>query len=757
MSARRHLEGIRSAVAVLLGVAFLLTAAVLPEPTVPNPTAPRAGPVPRADVGVASGAYSTSQIFYSSSVDGFNLSYYETLPAGYNQSRTYPLAVELHGLDNLQVTPLSGGYLYPPVATTAAAASANGFILIDLNTRTGAGWYVDSPYTGPQQQDVLDAITHERGLRHIGSVDLFGTSMGSIGALSIALHHPSQFAGVGGVASFTDYYQFFAWSEAINDSALVTAMLLPTGGAYPNGSALARGIFNELSPLRFHPQNASHLRVYLANGGQDSLSTDSPFWPYQQGNDTILDRSCFVSAALYEPANCTQPLTVLHDLDPANYSYRYIFEPNGPHSYYLLNATDMFRFFLGEAPNGTYDGTYPVPIPEAPSPPLVTLIAQPTACGGVTLSGVPFSTDMSYPMTPGFYPIRAIACPGLGDVNLSTVGAVAYTSSNGTLRVVGSGAFIVRYRPLYPAEYPVQIAASYPCDAVGLNGSFPGSGSTLRLAAGIYPIQAGGCGAHEFSRWIVSSNLSVANATSAISLLTVDGGGRLLANYSEVLPLAVVPVSIGIDPPFCGPVMLAGIYESNGTEVYLPPGPYAAVAPACPGATFGGWSTAGAITLIGTGAEVTVRVTGGASLVAVYSPLLPPWFEVAIEGGPVGCAYPVVLDGAGLPSGGTVLVTPGFHSLSAGVCAGFVFSGFSAFGGASLASGEIEVSDNATLQLHFLPDPAAGSTIPGGPPASAAGPSTVSMETELLAAIGVAGAIGGGVGWLIGRKPRHPR
>ncbi|HYK94093.1 MAG TPA: hypothetical protein VEY07_08665, partial [Thermoplasmata archaeon] len=133
-------------------------------------------------------------INYTSSVDGVALSYYEWTPPGYNASASYPLAIFLHGqyMDGNELIVHDGG----PQITAAAAAA--GFLLISINTpRTTSGFYVNSQYTGPEEQDVLDAIAHEESIRHVGHLYLFGSSMGTLGTYSLAGHHPGMFTGIG--------------------------------------------------------------------------------------------------------------------------------------------------------------------------------------------------------------------------------------------------------------------------------------------------------------------------------------------------------------------------------------------------------------------------------------------------------------------------------------------------------------------------------------------------------------------------------
>src|SRR5580658_7837529 len=106
-----------------------------------------------------------TNISYTSSVDGFRLSYLEWLPAGYTASQSYPLAVFLHGIhsSNGFIEGGAGGINDISYSLTSNASSA-GFILISLNTRLLDGFYINSPCGGPEEQDVLDAIAHEESL-----------------------------------------------------------------------------------------------------------------------------------------------------------------------------------------------------------------------------------------------------------------------------------------------------------------------------------------------------------------------------------------------------------------------------------------------------------------------------------------------------------------------------------------------------------------------------------------------------------------
>lgn len=363
----------------------------------------------------------------------------------FNASRTYPLAIELHGLTG-ETAPVWGGTGCYVVPTTAQAAVNAGMILIDPCTRTGSGWYINSNYTGPQEQDILDALAHEQSVRHVGAVYLFGVSMGSIGALEIGLDHPKLFQGLGAIASFTDYFEMYAFLHQSSYSWITPYMLLPTGGHRPSNSTFAQGIFLHLSSLRFHPQNLSRVRLYVANGADDVLSSNNlSLWPHQQENNTLVNRTCLVVRALHEPTNCTMPLDALSALYPNRYLYRYIFEPNGPHDYYLLNATDMFAYFLGQKPSGTFWGTWPVPQPRAPPEPLLTTATHPVDCGTVNVGSLTLVTGDTVAVRPGNYTVSASPCGHRAVAGIVASGGATYRPSTGVVSVTASGALVVRF------------------------------------------------------------------------------------------------------------------------------------------------------------------------------------------------------------------------------------------------------------------------------------------------------------------------
>ncbi len=296
-------------------------------------------------------------INYTSTVDGTALSYYEWLPVNYSRNGTYPLAIFLHGqyLAGDQLIVHDGG------PQTVLAAELAGFILISINTpRSSSGFYVNSIYTGPEEQDVLDAIAHEQSLRHVGKLYVFGSSMGSVGSYSLVAHHAGMFAGVGVLNSCPDAYENIEWRIVTNNQASLSGVKQVTGGSLPGQSAYADQITYYLSAARFYPQNYSHVLIYVTQGGDDQDCPNNPnIWPYQNANNTVLFSTCHTIPSLDEPASCTTPFANFSRSNPSAWDRRFIYEPTGKHNLNEVNATDLFAFWLGQRSSGLYWGGYP--------------------------------------------------------------------------------------------------------------------------------------------------------------------------------------------------------------------------------------------------------------------------------------------------------------------------------------------------------------------------------------------------------------
>lgn len=696
--------------------------------------------------------WTASRIYYASSVDGFNLSYQEVLPAGFIPTATYPLAVELHGIALNESVAKPGGYTGSVDNNTANASSSVGFILLDPASRTGDGYYVDSANTGPQAQDVLDAIVHEQSLRHIGPVYLYGFSMGAMGAMEIGLAHPQLFAGLGAIATESDIYELENYSESIHSGGVVSALLNASSG-YPNSSATAQQVWDSLSVLRQDPAATRGLRMYFTAGGRDvAIPNNAVYWPYLQANDSLLVRSCLYVPSFHEPTGCTTPLAELAAIDPVNYSFRFVYEENAPHNDAQANATDLFDYFAGQVGPGLYQGTFPDPTPAPPATPLVTLATSPIGCGSLTFSGSAASTGSTIPVAPGTYGIGIAACTGARLTGEVTRGGVSYNAAAGTITVRSSGAFVAEFTQ---DTATVQFGASTGCPFGTVNGTVVPVPSLSNLALGSYALAAGTCSGEVFSSWNTGGGVQVASTTSATTTMTVAANGSIIAQYSAARPPpGAVNVTVLVTPAACGPVALNGSLAASGTVVALLPGRYALLAGACAGFSFQGWQLTGGLSLTGSGPGATLNVTADGSATATYAPTSPADFSVEFLVRPADCLGAVQVDGVTYSNGTTGRLSSGPHTLGAGSCSGFLFSAWSSSGGASIAGPTLTVTANGSVTAAFVPN--LGGNPGGSGSNSSATPSLSNLEWAAVG--GLMGAAATALVFLAmrRRRPRSP-
>jgi len=314
-------------------------------------------------IGPSVSAPKSSVLTYASSVDRFPLSLREWLPRSWDSHRAYPLVVYLHGMGSTTGwTPGGvGGDTVP--GSIVSSAYSNGIILVSLNTRSDSGFYVDTVCGGPQGQDVLDALAMEQAARHVSAVYLVGFSMGSIGALSIAATHPGLIAGVAIAAPITDLFEQSAYQGGIPQ--LTSDLCGRTPSTADPGAV---HLYQSLSPLRFHPQNFSSIRVYVTAGGRDVRAPNNfAIWPFAHANSTVVNATGDRAAALGEPAPSASTLLALHQATPSAFLFRYVFEALGTHSPLQLNAGDMLGFLTGHRSTGFYTSDYP-PVRIVPAP-----------------------------------------------------------------------------------------------------------------------------------------------------------------------------------------------------------------------------------------------------------------------------------------------------------------------------------------------------------------------------------------------------
>jgi pimeloyl-ACP methyl ester carboxylesterase len=305
---------------------------------------------------VAAGTPHLTTVSYTASADRFSLSYLESLPRSWDTIHSFPLVVYLHGMgpSTSWVKGGVGGSSVPmPIVVSAYSVGA---ILISLNTRSDAGFYVDTACGGPQGRDLLDAIAHEQSARQVSSVYVVGFSMGTIGALAFAATHPSLIEGIALAAPISDVFEQAAYQRGIPQLTSDLCGKVPSPTANPG----AVQTYQYLSPLRFHPENFSQVRIYVTAGGRDTRAPNNfGMWPYAQVNSTIVNATTIQARAYGEPTPAGTTLLLLHRASPSSYQFRYVYEALAGHSPAQLNADDMFSFLLGSGQTGFYTAGFP--------------------------------------------------------------------------------------------------------------------------------------------------------------------------------------------------------------------------------------------------------------------------------------------------------------------------------------------------------------------------------------------------------------
>jgi pimeloyl-ACP methyl ester carboxylesterase len=316
-----------------------------------------------------------TNISYRASTDGFPLSYDEWLPTHFNSSATYPMVVFLHGIGNSTVRVPGGTNIWQSQLNLSSIdgvtergiiqnATRDGFILIVLNTRTSAGFFANTPCGGPQLQDVLDAVAHEKALRHVGELYLMGFSMGTMGALEIAGHDLLNVTGLALAAPGPDLFEEYAYENRslgfAPPSNPATEIVHDECGSFPGSSARATAFLSWMSVARFDPQNFSNISVWVSAGGRDTSIPDNPrIWPYLQMNNSWMTSTCLVNATYGEPANCTTTFQALHRAQPTEYLWRSVFEMQAIHSMGQFDPADIFAWWMGLVGGGEHHSSFP--------------------------------------------------------------------------------------------------------------------------------------------------------------------------------------------------------------------------------------------------------------------------------------------------------------------------------------------------------------------------------------------------------------
>ncbi|MDQ6604068.1 MAG: alpha/beta hydrolase-fold protein [Chloroflexota bacterium] len=239
--------------------------ALSPTPAASGSVASSVTPIPAASVGVPavatpSGSQLLDRTFVSAAL-GREMHYFIYLPVGYAESgRRYPTLYMLHGYGGSNTEWI--GYGLPEIADKMINAGAIPPMIIVLPQGDQAYW-VNHADTGERwgdytAQDVVRQIDSTyRTLPDAARRAVGGLSMGSQGAMQLAMNYPGVFGAVGMHSpTLRDYPSMSAFVDFFGDEAY----------------------FNAHDPVHLaqqYPDRARQLKIFLDVGEQDAEWHDS--------------------------------------------------------------------------------------------------------------------------------------------------------------------------------------------------------------------------------------------------------------------------------------------------------------------------------------------------------------------------------------------------------------------------------------------------------------------------------------------------
>lgn len=150
-------------------------------------------------------------IRFTSKVDGSPQYYVELLPDGFDQKKSYDVAIGLHGhgSDRWQFAKNER----PECSAFRAFAADHQMIAISPDYRAKTSWM------GPAAEaDLLQIITQLKKKHHVNRVFLIGGSMGATSALTFAALHPDLVDGVVAMNGHANHLEYNHFQEAIQGS-----------------------------------------------------------------------------------------------------------------------------------------------------------------------------------------------------------------------------------------------------------------------------------------------------------------------------------------------------------------------------------------------------------------------------------------------------------------------------------------------------------------------------------------------------------
>ncbi len=200
------------------------------------------------------------------------------------------------------------------------------------------------------------------------------------------------------------------------------------------------------------------------------------------------------------------------------------------------------------------------------------------------------------------------------------VGAVSGYSpdpTQGTVVVLGQGTQTALTFGPAPGLFAVTfLVRPSSCGSVSFNGAPQDNGSSRDFLAGTYDLQAPPCPGYSTLRWDTSGAISVSNASSPRTAVTVAGPGTLALTFFSV-PAHYI-VYFQLVPATCGKITLGGNSEQTGTAYSFLPGTYAITASACSNYAFNGWTGTGGLHPVSPASAKTGLIVQGNGTLAAH-------------------------------------------------------------------------------------------------------------------------------------------
>jgi hypothetical protein len=250
----------------------------------------------------------------------------------------------------------------------------------------------------------------------------------------------------------------------------------------------------------------------------------------------------------------------------------------------------------------------------------ITLAIDPGTDGSVALHGTNFPNGTTMTLPVGNYSLLAIPDPWARFMGWSQIG-VGIQPTNDSLWVRGPGdSTLIAHFVLFP-DLTVSVgipSTAYPsCLSYTLDNTSQASGSTVQLTLGSHSISATDLCEYTansvFSRWVASTNVSVASPAKNTTTIVVEGNGTLMATYQSAYWVRFEGSGGG------GTVQLNGSGVAEGSEQLLTNGSYPLTATPNPGFQLTGWIATGAVK-VGNG---TLVVAGPGTVTAEFGKIAP--------------------------------------------------------------------------------------------------------------------------------------